>query len=549
MSMTPADRRVLTFYSFKGGVGRTMLLANTAYRLANRHGLRVIAVDWDLEAPGLHRFFGLSNETIAQSSGILDYFKSWHEALERRAPSPPDVTPSLIPITDPKHAPRFGSLSLLPAGRIDGSYARRLIDFNWQEFYSDSAGASAVETLRSQLIEQADVVLIDSRTGFTDAGGICTIQIPDGVVLVTAPNHQSLEGIDQIARAIAQSPPSARMGRARPRMWLVVSRVPLVEETYLAEQWFKKHTTWFNERKKADWWLTEDHPEGIQSHKIPHRGRWGFDEAVLTEAAGADSDDLLGLAHDRFAEILLRWLRGAPPMELDLNRRTEKTLDSEEDIAALEVAARGAERRGDISGMAVAMVRLAMKLQLAGNSEQAIRRAEQASGIFLSRGAKREYVEALFALAWALTDLQRHAEASETATRALQVVREIGDLPIRLHLSFILANASLAQGLHPDAERACSEAYNLSNQLPDSVLDAGILWLVANTLRAVGSSERAIELFRRSERLAHTTGNSSIEELALERLLNMSDTGEPLEDASGLRTRLTALRDARTRNS
>src|SRR4051812_16178325 len=47
---------VITFYSFKGGVGRSMALANIAVQLARR-GKRVLAVDWDLEAPGLHRYF------------------------------------------------------------------------------------------------------------------------------------------------------------------------------------------------------------------------------------------------------------------------------------------------------------------------------------------------------------------------------------------------------------------------------------------------------------------------------------------------------------
>ena len=43
---------IATFYSYKGGVGRTMAMANVAVLLAQR-GLRVLAVDWDLEAPGL----------------------------------------------------------------------------------------------------------------------------------------------------------------------------------------------------------------------------------------------------------------------------------------------------------------------------------------------------------------------------------------------------------------------------------------------------------------------------------------------------------------
>ena len=47
---------VVTFYSFKGGVGRSMALANVAVLLA-RTGKKVLCVDWDLEAPGLDRYF------------------------------------------------------------------------------------------------------------------------------------------------------------------------------------------------------------------------------------------------------------------------------------------------------------------------------------------------------------------------------------------------------------------------------------------------------------------------------------------------------------
>jgi len=45
------DGTIVTFYSYKGGTGRTMALANTAWILAAA-GNRVLTVDWDLEAPG-----------------------------------------------------------------------------------------------------------------------------------------------------------------------------------------------------------------------------------------------------------------------------------------------------------------------------------------------------------------------------------------------------------------------------------------------------------------------------------------------------------------
>ena len=51
--------RVATFYSWKGGVGRTFALANVAVQLA-RVGRNVLMIDWDLEAPGLDRYFRVS---------------------------------------------------------------------------------------------------------------------------------------------------------------------------------------------------------------------------------------------------------------------------------------------------------------------------------------------------------------------------------------------------------------------------------------------------------------------------------------------------------
>jgi MinD-like ATPase involved in chromosome partitioning or flagellar assembly len=39
--------RIITFYSYKGGTGRSMALANIAWILASA-GKRVLAIDWDL---------------------------------------------------------------------------------------------------------------------------------------------------------------------------------------------------------------------------------------------------------------------------------------------------------------------------------------------------------------------------------------------------------------------------------------------------------------------------------------------------------------------
>ena len=65
-----APAQIITFYSFKGGAGRTMAVANIAWLLAAA-GRRVLAVDWDLESPGLHRYlrpFLLNKELDADDS-------------------------------------------------------------------------------------------------------------------------------------------------------------------------------------------------------------------------------------------------------------------------------------------------------------------------------------------------------------------------------------------------------------------------------------------------------------------------------------------------
>ncbi len=74
--------RVVTFYSYKGGTGRTMALANVAWILA-ASGRRVLVVDWDLESPGLHRFFlpFLDESTVSATPGVIDMINDYATRL------------------------------------------------------------------------------------------------------------------------------------------------------------------------------------------------------------------------------------------------------------------------------------------------------------------------------------------------------------------------------------------------------------------------------------------------------------------------------------
>ena len=73
---------VITFYSYKGGTGRSMALANAACLLARRRAVgdrRVLVIDWDLEAPGQHYYFPLPlragvEEPGQKQDGLIELF-------------------------------------------------------------------------------------------------------------------------------------------------------------------------------------------------------------------------------------------------------------------------------------------------------------------------------------------------------------------------------------------------------------------------------------------------------------------------------------------
>ena len=98
-----------------------------------------------------------------------------------------------------------GKIYIIPAGREDNNYQEKLQLFNWQKFYSEEGGREFFFRLRDRIVyefENPDYVFIDSRTGLTDIGGICTLLIPDIVVIFTGLNKQNLNGSKRIIQSI-----------------------------------------------------------------------------------------------------------------------------------------------------------------------------------------------------------------------------------------------------------------------------------------------------------------------------------------------------------
>ena len=213
MTASPPLGRIVTFYSYKGGTGRSMMLANCAWLLATA-GHRVLVVDWDLEAPGLQRYFApfLTNPQLTDADGLIDLVMKYSAAavdpLAREKARPEDWYHEYADVLDYTISinwkfPKGGSLALLPSGRQGPTYAGRVNSFSWQHFYDKLGGHALFEALK-QSMRQFDFVLIDSRTGVSDTAGITTVQFPDSLVVLFTLNNQSIDGASAIARSVIQ---------------------------------------------------------------------------------------------------------------------------------------------------------------------------------------------------------------------------------------------------------------------------------------------------------------------------------------------------------
>ncbi len=228
----------ITFYSFKGGVGRTMALLNAAGILAGL-GRRVLMIDFDLEAPGLTLFQDRQRGEGAsrKQAGLVDALSGFLESPRTAALAdgkPGHFFDSYVvelDIPEPLRRREGGRLDMMPCGRLDEGYERRMHGLAFGELFSQGVGRPLFERFKALIrdSDRYDYVLIDSRTGFSDEGSICTQYLADYLIVVTGLNRQNLRGT---ARFLKRSNAAER----KERLALVASPVPAYYEEIRAER-------------------------------------------------------------------------------------------------------------------------------------------------------------------------------------------------------------------------------------------------------------------------------------------------------------------------
>jgi len=203
--------QIFTFYSYKGGTGRSMALANVGCLLAQKEkkNQKVLMIDWDLEAPGLHRFFesntsSSKKETQSSQLGLIDLFYRIQELCQKR-PFEDDIPFGFfedLVLERFIQKTKIKNLFLMPAGKFDDLYSTRVNSFNWEELFNRNP--RLISGFAAYLAKKFDYVLIDSRTGYTDISNVCTALMPEKLIVVFTPNRQSLGGVLGMIENVSQ---------------------------------------------------------------------------------------------------------------------------------------------------------------------------------------------------------------------------------------------------------------------------------------------------------------------------------------------------------
>jgi len=375
--------QVITFYSYKGGTGRSMALVNVACLLARGISLsseetaptkkrviakRVLAIDWDLEAPGLHSFFSDlvaagpdGNKTLESGDGLIDFFLALNEATSGWNSDKKQERGTFFDLFDSLDFDHYllktkiPNLLLLKAGRFDESYAIRVNTFPWVAFFQRSP--SLIPALAEYLANRFDCVLIDSRTGITDTSGICTMLLPEKLVVVFTPNRQSLTGIVQLVQRATDY--RRQSGDSRPLVvFPLASRIEMAR-TGLLEQWrFGLETEGggyqlqFESLFRKVYELSEcDLTSYFDEVQIQHIPDYAYGEQIAVEVERSGSRLFLRRSYENFTRRLLSltspWENPedvALQQEIEgLQARAEKALAQENTAQAQELLLRACD--------------------------------------------------------------------------------------------------------------------------------------------------------------------------------------------------------------
>jgi cellulose biosynthesis protein BcsQ len=287
---------IISFYSFKGGVGRTMALVNIGVELALA-GKSVLMVDLDLEAPGLTTYMrDLSSSPISNQPGIIEWLSETATAGSGLKSSWRDYVSRVDTKLDTH-------VNVMTSGRWDSSYNSRVLGFEWGDFF-ERGGGDILESLRTEWNDSYDIVLVDSRTGITDTAGVCTVHLPDVIVPVFTANEQSVEGVSDVIRRAQDARTALAHPRGKALIFPLASRFDDRTESELSREWMQRFARALGDFYD-DWLPTSvTAKQALERTKLPYVSFYSFGDSLAVLRDSPSDVTSLGFAFRTAARLI-----------------------------------------------------------------------------------------------------------------------------------------------------------------------------------------------------------------------------------------------------
>ncbi|MDQ2949193.1 MAG: NB-ARC domain-containing protein, partial [Acidobacteriota bacterium] len=176
------------------------------------------------------------------------------------------------------------ALWLLPSGWRGGSnfaaYAKAVQAFDWDEFYTAYQGEEFFNWMHDQLLEIADAVFIDSRTGVTEMG-VCARQLADVVVSFCAPNAQNFDGTTRMMDSFQRPDVIEARGHRGLYSLAVPARVEMHSDQRLRNDFRLRFRSAFERRKDLPPIFQDTLKPSLWDLKIPYVSAFAFEEKLV----------------------------------------------------------------------------------------------------------------------------------------------------------------------------------------------------------------------------------------------------------------------------
>ncbi|NOQ63726.1 MAG: P-loop NTPase, partial [Methyloprofundus sp.] len=312
----------VVFYSYKGGVGRTTALIQTAFQLT-RAGKRVAIVDMDVEAPGIQAL--LPRQDCALDEGLIDYLWEKQSCIfDDKQQANINLNGERGIVYSVKDAESNAPIFIVPAGKIGQRYIQRLSVLTTAQLFAQANDPwyQFEQELWDQF--QPDIMLIDARTGLNEWGGLSLLRLADDAFIAMYPSKQNAEGVSFIRELLKE------LGGIEAK--LIISPIP---EGLIGEELVKNIKPLLGLTKDEQFISIPYHPNIAGSSKFPVETALAYYSPItnnlLEKSSVAEADALITPANrlDLVKSLSFPERDAASILDADFDAIFQKTADFE----------------------------------------------------------------------------------------------------------------------------------------------------------------------------------------------------------------------------